>query len=178
MRELLEKQPPFTPWQDVFSALGTPSFREKATGRTVAEGELHLRVAPAREIAWDRDNAIVSYPPSFVGTCQSVVTLYPQPPKRVTFEAGGEAIGHGFPNADFLIMPSERKLAVIEDPSDLHQRFPICRAAAVGASHASVLTVVESFAADHEAHEVADRVVDEPVGVPQPSPTDCGPCNR
>jgi hypothetical protein len=70
---------------------------------------------PAREIAWDRDNAIVSYPPSFVGTCQSVVTLYPQPPKRGTFEAGGEAIGHGFPNADFLIMPSERKLAVIED---------------------------------------------------------------
>jgi len=70
--------------------------------------EFDFRRPPARDIAWGHAKGVVSYPPSFVGNCHSVVTLYP-----ALIMAGAATIGRDGPSSDFVIMPSEEELAAI-----------------------------------------------------------------
>lgn len=136
VREVFERQVPFTPWRDVIVTRDSPwdwrfprdwdrmeanssnpadrwILRDKSTGREVRWRELDFRRPPGRDVAWDHAGGVVSYPPSFVGSCHTVVTLYPALPK-ITIEAAGAPIGRDAPLRDFLILPSEQALASIE----------------------------------------------------------------
>jgi hypothetical protein len=135
----LEQQPAFTPLPDVITTRGSLAdwriapdwddaeartknpddrwtLRDNATGRKVAWRELDLRRPPAREIAWDQAGATVSFPPRFIGTCHSVVKLYPAPP-MVSILADGKTIARDLPPPTFLIEPRDRALAAIERES-------------------------------------------------------------
>jgi hypothetical protein len=135
----LEQQPAFTPLPDVITTRGSLddwriapdwddaeartknpddrwTLRDNATGRKVAWRELDLRRPPAREIAWDQAGATVSFPPRFIGTCHSVVKLYPAPP-MVSILADGKTIARDLPPPTFLIEPRDRALAAIERES-------------------------------------------------------------
>jgi len=67
-------------------------LRDKNSPRVVRWREFDFRRPPARDIAWDHAKGVVSYPPSFVGNCHSVVTLYP-----ALIMAGAATIGRDGP---------------------------------------------------------------------------------
>jgi hypothetical protein len=132
----IAQQPPYTPWDAVMTTRGSLpdwrtapdwddaerrssnpddrwTLRDNETGRKVAWRELDLRRPPAREIGWDPARARVAYPTQPVGTCEGVVTLFPEP-RTVTFEADGKDIARDLPPRTFLIDTHTRALVAIE----------------------------------------------------------------
>jgi hypothetical protein len=83
LSEFLERPPPlFTDFADVEAVRGWRTWRR----------DLDVRHLPAREIAWDRVNHSMTLPPTFVGNCPSVTTLYPV---TTAFSYGGLTVESG-----------------------------------------------------------------------------------
>jgi hypothetical protein len=68
LKEFLEQPPPpFTSFANVEAVRHWRTWQR----------DLDVRHLPAREIVWDRVNFSMTLPPTFVGNCPDVVTLYP-----------------------------------------------------------------------------------------------------
>ena len=137
--EVLERQPPFTAFWEVFPTRGQISdwryvpdwekaeantknpedrwtLQEKSTGRKVYWRTIDLRSTPPREIAWDPATGVVPLPPRTIGSCPAVTTLYrPSRPIRVEFKYDGATISRDLSTKIFRIFPKEQLLVSIED---------------------------------------------------------------
>jgi hypothetical protein len=142
VQEVLERQVPYTQFDDIFGMRGRIgdwrfppdwdkaeastrkpedhwTIRERSTGRKVPWRTIDLRYSPPREVAWDQTNGVVPLPPSVIGNCPAVTTLYPRPPVRIEFKDGDTTISRDFPPAGLRIVPKDRLLVEVERQIEL-----------------------------------------------------------
>jgi hypothetical protein len=90
------------------------TLQERSTGRKVPWHTIDVRYSPPREVAWDQTNGVVPLPPSVIGNCPAVTTLYPRPPVPIQFKDDDTTIARDIPPSGLRIVPKDRLLVDVE----------------------------------------------------------------